>query len=297
MCTAINDTAKYHLFGRTLDVEESFDENVVISPRKLPFSFIHEGKCTDHLAIIGAAHIKDGTPLYYDGMNEKGLCATALRFPELTVYHNKKPNCKNLASFELIPWLLCNFDSASSAREALKTVNITPDSFTSELPSTELHWLVGDGKESFVIESREDGLKIYDNPHGVLANAPDFPTQCFVLDKYGDPMLGDLSSSSRFIRAEHALKYTLPADNKEGAISRIFHIFGTVNQPDGLFRADERRLRTLYTSCMDTEDLIYYFTTYTCRQIHSVRLHNDYLENDSILAYPMSHKENIEYLN
>lgn len=297
MCTAINDISKYHLFGRTLDLETSFTEQVVISPRSFPFSFIHEGILEKHFAIIGVAHVVHGTPLYFDGMNEHGLCAAALRLPELTVYHGKANEKTNLASFELIPWILCNFKCADDASKALKNVNITADSFSDTLPSTELHWIIADKNKSFVIESREDGLKIYDNPYGVLANAPDFPTQCFVLDKFGDPVLGDLSSSSRFNRAVNAVRHTLPAEEKDEAVSRLFHIFSTVNQPHGLFRADERRLRTVYTSCMDTEDLSYYFTTYTCRQIHSVKLHNDLLDNNEILSYPMAHKENIEYLN
>lgn len=297
MCTAINDTTKFHLFGRTLDLEETYNEQVVISPRRFPFFFKHQGKCDNHLAIIGTAHMANGTTLYFDGMNEKGLCAAALRFPELCTYHDKVEDKTNLASFELIPWILCNFETAKSAADALKSVNITPDSFSNELPATELHWIIADKDHSFVIESREDGLKIYDNPYGVLANAPDFPTQCFVLDKFGDPVLGDLSSSSRFNRAVNAVRHTIPAQEKSEAVSRFFHIMSTVNQPNGLFRADERQLRTIYTSCMDTEDLVYYFTTYTCRQIHSVRLHNDFLDKDAILSYPMAHKENIEYLN
>lgn len=297
MCTAINDISKFHLFGRTLDLEATFNEQVVISPRSFPFSFIYEGATKKHFAIIGTAHVVDGKPLYFDGMNEHGLCAAALRFPELTVYHDKIDGKNNLASFELIPWILCNFKCAEDAAEALKNVNITPESISDKLPSTELHWIIADKNRSYVLESREDGLKIYDNPYGVLANAPDFPTQCFVLDKFGDPVLGDLSSSSRFNRAVNAVRHTLPAEEKVEAISRLFHIFSTVNQPHGLFRADERQLRTVYTSCMDTEDLVYYFTTYTCRQIHSVRLHNDLLDNNEILSYPMAHKENIEYLN
>ncbi len=297
MCTAINETKKFHLFGRTLDLDYSLDEEVVISPRNYPFSFIHEGKSTNHFAIIGVAHIIEGTPLYYDAMNEKGLCAAALKFPELTVYHEKKTDLKNLASFELIPWILCNFDNAKDAIHALKDVNITPDNFSDKLPTTELHWLIADSKHSYVLESREDGLKIYDNPYGVLANAPDFPTQCFVLDKFGDPVLGDLSSSSRFNRAVNAIRHTLPAEDKPKAISRIFHIFSTVNQPDGLFRADEKQIRTIYTACMDPEDMTYYFTTYSCRQIHAVKMRDSHLDFDSILAFPMAHKENIDYLN
>lgn len=297
MCTAINDISKHHLFGRTLDLEYTLDEQVVITPRRFTFRFLHEQASYEHFAMIGAAHISGDTPLYYDGMNEKGLCAAALRLPAITVYHEKQPEKCNLASFELIPWILCNFSSAKEAKDALENVNITPEGFSDALSTTPLHWIIADNKESFVIESVEDGIKIYDNPYGVLTNAPDFPTQVTMLEEYGEPRLGDLSSSSRFIRAVNAKSFTLPTEKKIASISRFFHIFGTVNQPAGLFRADERQLRTVYTSCMDTETLSYYFTTYDCRKIRGVRMKNAHLDLDTVSAFPMKRKEWIHFLN
>lgn len=297
MCTAINDISKRHLFGRTLDLEYTLDEHVVITPRRFVFDFLHEGKSHEHYAIIGTAHIEGDVPLYYDGMNEKGLCAAALRLPAITVYHEQQPDKCNLASFELIPWLLCNFDSAEAAKKALKRVNITPESFSGVLSTTPLHWIVADSKQAFVIESVEEGLKIYDNPFGVLANAPDFPTQVTMLEEFGEPRLGDLSSSSRFIRAVNAKTYTLPTEKKTPAVSRFFHLMSTVNQPHGLFRADERQLRTVYTSCMDTDELTYYFTTYDCRKIRAVRMKNAHLDMDRVTAFPMQRKEWIHYYN
>lgn len=297
MCTAVNDLSKIHLFGRTLDLEYTLNEQVVITPRRFVLDFMHEEKCFEHYAIIGAAHISGGMPLYYDGMNEMGLCASALRLPALAVYHEKRDNCRNLASFELIPWVLSRFDSAEAAKMALETVNITPESFSDALSSTPLHWIIADNKCSFVVESVEDGLKIYDNPCGVLTNAPDFPTQCRVLEEQGEPLMGDLSSSARFARAVNALRYTLPTDKRSYAISRFFHIMGTVNQPAGLFRGDERRLRTVYTACMDTEEMVYYFTTYDCRKIRGVRLKNAYFDLDSLTAFPMKREEWVHFLN
>ena len=297
MCTAINDISKHHLFGRTLDLEYTLDEQVVITPRRFVFDFLHEEKAYEHHAIIGAAHIEGGTPLYYDGMNEKGLCAAALRLPAITVYHEKQSEKCNLASFELIPWILSKFESAEEAKKAISRVNVTPESFSGLLSTTPLHWIVADSKQSFVIESVEEGLKIYDNPFGVLTNAPDFLTQCKTLEESGEPQLGDLSSSSRFIRAVNAKTYTLPTEKKTPSISRFFHLMSTVNQPHGLFRADQRQLRTVYTSCMDTETLTYYFTTYDCRKIRGVRMKNAHLDLDTITAFPMKRTEWIHFLN
>lgn len=315
MCTAISDG---QLFGRTLDLEASYGEKVVITPRKSPFSFIYQTKIADHLAIIGTAHIDSGVPLYYDAMNEKGLCAAALRFPNFAIYHEKKPQTRNLASFELIPWLLCQFDSADKAKDALASVNITPDSFSSTLPSTPLHWLIADKNQAFVVESVKEGLKIYDAPEGVLTNAPDFPAQQAILSIHGNlaqkvcsigektvDLPGDSSSSSRFIRAWHAKKHTLPLNSNRSneiehnsAVTRFFHVCDTVSQPHGFARNDKKSpVRTVYTACMDTKSLIYYFTTYSCRQIRGVKLSELQADSDRLVTFPMENDEKIAFLS
>ena len=270
---------------------------MVITPRRYVFRFSELDASYEHYAIIGSAHVEDNVPLYYDGMNEEGLCAAALRLPALTVYHESKAGKQNLASFELIPWILSNFDNAKSAKEALKNVNVTSRGFSDALPPTPLHWIIGDSHESFVIESVEEGLKIYDNPYGVLTNAPDFPSQCKSFEENGAPMLGDLSSSARFIRAINAKTHTVGADKRVESVSRFFHMMGTVNQPNGLFRADDRQLRTVYTSCMDTDMMIYYFTSYDCRKIRGVRLKNAHLDLDVLTAFPMKRREWIHFFN
>jgi choloylglycine hydrolase len=310
MCTAINDISSRHLFGRTLDLDRSYGQQIVISPRRLSLSFIHEGKNSDHYAVIGAAHLEDNYPLYFDAMNEKGLCAAALRFPELACYHKKSSEKHNVASFELIPWILFNFADAEEAKTALQSAIITSDGFSEALPPTPLHWIIGDGKRSFVIESCADRLNIYDDPFGVLTNAPDFPSQ---LQALGDQkssadgnilhLPGDMSSPSRFIRAACALSLTETADGEGEAISRFFHIMGTVNQPLGFESArslgisSSAPMKTLYTSCMDSESLTYYFTTYSCRKIRGVRLKNAHLDMDSPTSFDMEREEWFHFLN
>lgn len=311
MCTAINETSGCHLFGRTLDLEYSYGEKVVITPRHYPFSFLHEGKNSDHCAIIGTAHIVDGKPLYYDAMNEMGLCAAALRFPKLAVYRERIANCRNIASFEVIPWLLCSCKNAAGAKLMLENANITDDDFSPKLPSTSLHWLVGDREQSFVIESVASGVKIYDAPLGVLTNAPDFPSQRAKLDKFGGlaadlrisgekttSVPGDTSSVSRFIRAAYVKEHVAEPEDKKEALSRFFHVFDTVGLPKGLaVAADGRPMQTVYTSCMDTEELIYYFTSYYCRRIRAVGMKQSDMQGREIREFPIAADENIGYLN
>ena len=66
MCTAITYQTKDFYFGRTLDNDFSYSEEVVITPRNFPLSFRLASGLKTHYAIIGMAHVPDGYPLYYD---------------------------------------------------------------------------------------------------------------------------------------------------------------------------------------------------------------------------------------
>ncbi len=320
MCTALNTG---HLFGRTLDLEYSYGENIVCVPRRFHFDLLHEPSKSTHAAIIGVAHIHGGVPLFYDAINEFGLSAAALNFPRYAIYRKPDTKLTNLASFELIPWLLCRCSDLSSAVDMLKKINITYDSVDTSLPSTPLHWMIADRTGAVVAEPMHDGLKIYENPFGVMTNAPDFPYHINRLSEvmnvspyppknrifpsaelvsysrgsgaFGTP--GDFSSASRFIRAAFASAHTAHGKTKSDEISRFFHIMDTVAQPSGCAVTEEGKpISTVYTSCADTETATYYFTTYRCRRIRSVALKNAALDSDKLISYPMECREDILYL-
>ena len=80
MCTAVTYQTNHFYFGRTLDYESSYGEEIVILPRKFPLSFLHMGTVTQHYAIMGIAHVTNQYPLFYDAINEKGLCMAGLNF-------------------------------------------------------------------------------------------------------------------------------------------------------------------------------------------------------------------------
>ena len=51
MCTAVTYQTNHFYFGRTLDYESSYGEEIVILPRKFPLSFLHRETVTQHYAI------------------------------------------------------------------------------------------------------------------------------------------------------------------------------------------------------------------------------------------------------
>ena len=106
MCTAATYKTKDFYFGRTLDYEFSYGDQIVITPRNYAFNFRHVGDMKNHYAIIGMAHVAEDYPLYYDAMNEKGVAIAGLNFVGNAVYAAIKPDVENIAQFEFIPWIL-----------------------------------------------------------------------------------------------------------------------------------------------------------------------------------------------
>ena len=150
MCTAITYQTKQLYFGRTLDYECSYGEQVTVTPRNYPFDFRHAGPVHTHYAMIGMAHVADGYPLYYDAVNEKGLCMAGLNFVGNAVYAQPKPDRTNIAQFEFIPWLLGRCASVAQARTELSKLNLTGTPFSAALPAAQLHWLLADKDEAVV---------------------------------------------------------------------------------------------------------------------------------------------------
>ena len=106
MCTAATYKTKDFYFGRTLDYEFSYGDEITVTPRKFPFEFRYMGKRDSHYAIIGMAHVAGGYPLYYDAINEKGVGMAGLNFVGNAVYQAVEAGRDNVAQFEFIPWIL-----------------------------------------------------------------------------------------------------------------------------------------------------------------------------------------------
>lgn len=283
MCTAIS---KSGYFGRTLDLEGSRGEEVVIMPRRFPVRFFRETDMAQHPAIIGCALVNEGVPLWFDAVNEYGLAAAGLNFPEYAAYLEPKSDKINLASFELIPFVLSKCRNLCEAAELLKHCNITTDSVSPDLPTTPMHWMIADREDCIAVEPTAGGLIVYNNPFGVLTNSPPFPVHRdnVMLNPRLTPsnaagLPGDWSSESRFLRATFAKKYT--AGN---GVSDFFHILDSVCVPLGCGKKD---WRTVYTSCTDLERGDYYFTTYENREIKKIALDCVNVNSDSLAVFSM----------
>lgn len=287
-------------------------------PRGYPLYFSAAPAAGRGYAIIGMAHVSGGYPLFYDATNEKGLSAAGLRYPD-AVYSSPAPGADNIASFELIPWLLRRCSDVDEALALLSRTRVTDAAFSPELPPSPLHWLVADSRRSIVLEPEAHGLRIYDNPVGVLTNAPDFDFQMTNLAQYmalsenppenrlapeadlsvfsrgmgaiGLP--GDMSSVSRFVRAVFAARKCTHARS----VCQAFHILGSVEQLHGCVRVGEDYEYTRYTSCCETDRGIYHCRTYSRSRTVSVDMHRESLDGCELAVYPLPEEDEPRMLN
>ena len=313
MCTAATYCSGDFYFGRNLDYEFSYGEHVTITPRNYPIR-LHGGALDRHYAMIGMAHIQNDYPLYYDAVNEKGLCIAGLNFVGNAVYPPVTQGVASVPQYALIPWLLGTCATVAEARNALARVVVDNTPFAPELPCAQLHWLVADRSGCIVVEATADGLHVYDNPVGVLTNNPPFPMQLFQLNNYmalspespkntfapdaplttysrgmgamGLP--GDLSSQSRFVRVAFTRAHSLCKPTEESRVNQFFHILTSVEQQRGCCSLGDGKYEiTLYSSCCNATRGIYYYTTYDNRQITAVDMHNENLDGDVLIRYPL----------
>lgn len=313
MCTAITFKTKDHYFGRNLDLEYSYRETVTITPRGYRFSYRHVDTPKTQHAMIGMATVADDYPLYYEATNEKGLSMAGLNFPGNAVYQDPKPKMDNITPFELIPWVLSQCTGLQEATELLKQCNLVNEPFNDEFSVTPLHWFLADETGSVTLEPMADGLHICENPIGVLTNNPPFEYHIEHLKNYlnltsAEPnnrfaptvdltpysrgmgaigLPGDLSSSSRFVRAAFTKLNSRCHDSESASISQFFHILGSVVQQDGCVKVGNAYEKTIYTSCCNTTRGIYYYTTYENSQITAVYLHNSPVSGNRLVCYPL----------
>lgn len=324
MCTAATYKTNDFYFGRTLDYYFSYSDEVTITPRNYPFKFISMGVIKNHYAIIGMSYVVKDYPLYYDAVNEKGLGMAGLNFAGNADYKEFAEGRDNVSPFEFIPWILSQCATVKEAKVLIEKINLINIPFSEDLPLAQLHWIIADRNEAVTVESVKDGIKIYNNPAGVLTNNPPFDEQMFQLNNYmhlstKDPinhfsdklplniysrgmgalgLPGDLSSQSRFVRAAFTKMNSISGNSERESVSQFFHILGSVDQQRGCCDVGDGKFEiTIYTSCCNGDKGIYYYTTYDNHQITAVNMHKENLEGISLVRYPLILGEQIKMQN
>lgn len=316
MCTAASFKNKNTYFGRTLDYEFSYGEKVTITPRNYPFEFRHLGLNNNHYAIIGMAHIHNDYPMYYDAMNEYGLGMTGLNFVGNAKYNEVIEGKENVAQFEFISFILSTCKNVLEAKNKIKEINLVKTPYNEYYPAAKLHWILRDTNDCIVVEAMEDGIHIYDNKTGSLTNNPPFNYQLENLKNYvslnnDEPnksfsfneafysrgmgsvgLPGDLTSQGRFVRVVYTAHFSVASPDENSSVNQFFHILESAWQTRGLCKINDKYEITIYASCMNLNEGIYYYKTYDNPQISAVYLKNENLNSSKLISYDLA-KESI----
>ena len=203
-------------------------------------------------------------------------------------------------------------------------MSLVNEPFNSELPVSELHWMISDKSGSVVVESTPSGFFVYDDPLGVLTNNPEFPQQQLHVNNYmglsakppenrfcpnlplkpysrgmgaiGLP--GDLSSESRFARAAFVKANSVCGDTEEECVSQVFHILTSVENPSGCCELENGTYQiTQYTCCCNCDKGIYYYNYYNNHQINAVDMRREDLCSEDLKIFEPQNKERINFQN
>ncbi|MBE6732460.1 MAG: choloylglycine hydrolase family protein [Ruminococcaceae bacterium] len=314
MCTALTYKTENHYFGRNLDLERGYGEEVVITSRNYPLMFRHTKVIKNHYALIGTAAVVDGYPLYFEATNEAGVSMAGLNFPQNAVYYDLMEKKTNIASFELIPYLLGTADSIDKVRQMLSKINVVNTSFAENLPASPLHWIIADKQESVVLECTKNGITLYDNPFGVLTNNPTFDYHLTNINNYmglfegaaenklcpehqlnnyslglgalGLP--GDFSSGSRFVKTVFLKQKSVLCSSNKDSVNQFFHILDAVAMPKGCVMTRNGEYEyTRYSCCINTDTKVFYYKTYDNSTIRNVGMYSVDLDGDKLYNYKM----------
>lgn len=311
MCTAIMYKSGDGYFGRNLDLEYTYNEQIVIVPRRFELNFTNGQRLKEHFAIIGMAHLADNYPLFYDAVNECGLAMAGLNFPQNAYYGEKQNGKTNISPYEFIAYVLSKCESVNEARKLLENANLVNVMFSEEIPLSPLHWIISDFETSITVEGVNGGLKIYENPVGVLTNNPTFDIQMFNLNNYmhlssGDGentfldgldfysrgmgamgLPGDWSSQSRFVKAVFVNENSAKLDGEAECVNQFFHMLSSVEMPKGCVKFNGKDEITQYSACCNLKTGMYYYKTYENSQINAVSLQNENLDEKTLFVYDL----------
>lgn len=332
MCTGIQLEAKDGsvIYGRTMEWGTfDLESRVSIFPRNFTFTghtgVNQDGKTwkTKYGFVCLDALKKD---VAADGMNEEGLCAGLFYHPSYANYTKLNENNKSetISSIDVVQYVLSNFKTVEEVKEGIKKIDIVGQFEPSIGIELKIHIFVVDSKgKSIVIEFRDEETIVFDNPIGVITNAPFFDWHLENLNNYlylkpqpiakvklsnmelspfggGSGFLGlpgDFTPPSRFIRA--ALFVNTSREKKDGpdAILEAFRILdnfnvplgaseGVVNETSGLISS------TLWTTAWDTKSRTLYYHTEWNRQVKRLEFKDIDFEKTGHELYPLElHKE------
>jgi len=313
MCTAMTLQSKQfeNFFGRTMDFSYDIDpELYVVSKYYVWKNVLNMRKSYNSYSFIGIGQESDGMLAFFDGVNEKGFAAAALYFAGYAKYQTQSDytDKEPISSLDFLHYILRRCGSVKELKETLQEIYIVglEDPVTQTVAP--LHWIATDKTgECVVIEQTENGLKVFQNQIGVMANSPDFQWHMTNLRNYMDvsptqssdsywgkihlkpfgqaagtmQLPGGYTSPERFVRTAYQKTHIKMPNNSLDAINACFHVMESVSIPKGIVITNRDTYDyTKYTAFINTNTCEYFFKTYDNTTITSASLWDNYTNSD-----------------
>jgi choloylglycine hydrolase len=257
-----------------------------------------------------------------DGMNEKGLAIGLLWFETDMKWQDAAPGEEKraLAQGMVGDWILGNFASVEDVKREIRNVKVFNYTDPKTKMSPTVHFIVYDAQGGCIVIEYEGGIcNIYDNPLGIMTNAPRFPWQLTNLRQYvgmtsekpepyamsglafpatghGSGMFGlpgDLTPPSRFVRLAVLTRFSDMQPDGERTLNLAQHIINTFDIPFGLVTdtmPDKKTVLKESTQWVTFRDLtkrIIYFRTYENQNLRKIDLNKLDFSGTLVKRIPM----------
>jgi choloylglycine hydrolase len=257
-----------------------------------------------------------------DGMNEKGLAVGLLWYESDMKWQDVAPGetKRALAQGMVGDWILGNFASVEDVKREIRNVKVFNYTDPKTKISLTVHFIVYDANGGSIVIEYENGVcNIYDNPLGILTNAPSFPWQLTNLRQYvgmtsekpepyqmsgmtfpatghGSGMFGlpgDLTPPSRFVRLAVLTRFSDMQPDSERTLNLAQHIINTFDIPFGLVTdtmPDKKTILKESTQWVTFRDLtkrIVYFKTYDNQDLRKIDLNRLDFSGEKVKRIPM----------
>lgn len=235
-----------------------------------------------------------------DGTNEAGLSAALFYFPKYGKYkpYDAALAGQSIGDLQFVSWVLANFATIDELRAAMQNIRI----INIDSRADTVHWRITDPSgRQVVIEIVDGEVNFYDNPMGVLTNAPSFPWHRSNLNNYVNlipgtagpvdmngltltafgsgsgfhGLPGDFTPPSRFVRAAFLESYSLKQKTAFDSAMQAFHILNNFDVPTGVQFAVGRAPNnmpsaTQWTIATDLKNMVIYYHTMYDRTVRSI---------------------------
>ncbi len=262
--------------------------------------------------------------VFADGMNEKGLTAGLFYHPGFAVYAKYDPTKAGdtITAADMVAYILSRFATIAEVESALPKVRVVAVKEESIGKPVDAHWMVTEPSgKSIVIEYKAGRPRIFQNPLGVITNAPTYDWHMTNLRNYvnlspvalpakqikdlnfaplggGSGMIGlpgDFTPPSRMVRAVAWSQTHRPLPDSNEAIYELFRILDNFNVPLGAAEGSNQaaaklkgmRSSTIWTSAWDLANQELYFHTQNNRRVRRVRLDKLDFSKPGIRRLPM----------